>query len=80
LRREVESALAAALRGDLDLAYRLCAERLRNDQREMLPILAGLVAPGGGCRLLSFLLSDYAPILDVPPPCCVASAVVQFDR
>ena len=80
LRREVESALAAALRGDLDLAYRLSAERLRNDQREMLPILAGLVGPGGGCRLLSFLLSDYAPILDVPPPCCVASALVRFDR
>ena len=80
LRREVESALAAALRGDLDLAYRLSAERLRNDQREMLPILAGLVGPGGGSRLLHFSLSDYAPILDVPPPCCVASALVRFDR
>jgi predicted class III extradiol MEMO1 family dioxygenase len=80
LRCEVERALAAALRGDLDLAYRLSAERLRNDQREMLPVLAGLVGPGGSSRLLHFLLSDYAPILDVPPPCCVASALVRFDR
>ncbi len=80
LQREVESALAAALRGDLDLAYRLSVERLRNDQREILPVLAGVVGPGGACRLLHFSLSDYAPILDVPPPCCVASALVQFDR
>jgi hypothetical protein len=80
LRREVESALAAALRGDLDLAYRASAERLRNDQREMLPVLAGLVRPGGSCRLLHFSLSDYAPILDVPPPCCVASALVRFSQ
>jgi len=27
-----------------------------------------------------FSLSDYAPILAVPPPCCVASALIQFDR
>jgi hypothetical protein len=80
LQREVESALAAALRGDLDLAYRLSAERLRNDQREILPVLAGMVGPRGSCRLLSFLLSDYASILDVPPPCCVASALVRFDQ
>jgi predicted class III extradiol MEMO1 family dioxygenase len=80
LRREVERALAAALSGNLDLAYRLSAERLRNDQREILPVLAGVVGPGGACRLLHFSLSDYAPILDVPPPCCVASALVQFDR
>jgi predicted class III extradiol MEMO1 family dioxygenase len=80
LRREVESALVAALRGDLDLAYRLSAERLHNDQREILPVLAGVMGPGGACRLLHFSLSDYAPILDVPPPCCVASALVRFDR
>ena len=80
LRREVESVLVAALRGDLDLAYRLSTERLRSDQREILPVLAGVVGPRGACRLLHFSLSDYAPILDVPPPCCVASALVQFDR
>jgi hypothetical protein len=27
-----------------------------------------------------FSLSDYAPILDVPPPCCVASALVRFNQ
>jgi hypothetical protein len=80
LRREVESALVAALRGDLDLAYRISTERLRNDQREMLPVLAGMVGPGGGHRLLYFSLSDYATILDVPPPCCVASALVRFSQ
>jgi hypothetical protein len=80
LRREVESVLVAALRGDLDLAYRLSTERLRSDQREILPVLAGVVGRRGACRLLHFSLSDYAPILDVPPPCCVASALVQFDR
>jgi|GEM_PF-4674263 hypothetical protein len=34
----------------------------------------------GGMLRDEFSLSDYAPILDVPPPCCVASALVRFNQ
>lgn len=59
-------------------AYRLSMEELKNDQREILPILAAFLGTRAFARLLHFELSDYAPILDVPDPCLVASALVAY--
>jgi hypothetical protein len=81
LRPDVERALAAAFGSrDWDAAYRLSRERLGNDQREMLAVLSSHLGPRASASLLSFDLSDYSEILDVAPPCVVASALAAYDR
>ncbi|MDD4903205.1 MAG: hypothetical protein PHX77_01730 [Candidatus Bipolaricaulis sp.] len=79
LRAEVERCLGAALRdGDRSRAYALSRGRLLNDQREILPVLATTLGVPASHALLSFELSDYAPILRVAPPCFVASALARY--
>ncbi|MGD9675603.1 MAG: hypothetical protein AB7V19_02850 [Candidatus Bipolaricaulia bacterium] len=79
LRSEVERCLGAALEdGDWSGAYALSRGRLRNDQREILPILAAALGVPASYALLSFHLSDYATILNVPPPCFVASVLARY--
>jgi hypothetical protein len=81
LRPEVERVLASAFADrDWETAYRLSRERLGNDQREMLAVLSSHLGPGAWAALLSFDLSDYSEILNVAPPCVVASALAAYDR
>lgn len=81
LRRAVEHLLAAAfVKRDREAAYRLSRERLGNDQRELLAPLSGFMGPGARATLHEFELSDYAGILDVAPPCVVASALGVYER
>jgi hypothetical protein len=78
---EVEETLRAGLvERDWEEAYRRSRSRIGNDQREILPVLSALLGTGATFSLLSFELSDYAAILDVAPPCVVASALVEFGR
>jgi hypothetical protein len=56
------------------------AREIRSDQRHVLPVLAAMLGHGARARMLSFELTDYAPILGEPPPCVVASALVAFER
>jgi hypothetical protein len=79
IRPEVEACLAAALsRGDWSGAYATSRRRLMNDQREILPVVAGYLGVPATHAILSFELSDYAPILGVAAPCCVASTLVRY--
>jgi predicted class III extradiol MEMO1 family dioxygenase len=77
-RGEVERTLETALvERDFASAYALCRDRLKNDQREMLPVLASLL-DRPRAHLEAFTLSDYAEILEVARPCYVASSLVRF--
>jgi hypothetical protein len=77
---EVDRVLTAALTArDWDLAHRQSNDVLRNDQREILPVISGILGPAEH-RVVHFELSDYARILDSPPPCYVASALAVYDR
>lgn len=79
-RLEVDRALTAALTArDWDLAYRLSNDVLRNDQREILAVISKILGPAEH-RVVHFELSDYAGILDSPPPCLVSSSLVVYDR
>jgi hypothetical protein len=53
---------------------------LRNDQRNLLPVLAAVAGPGARADLLSFRLTDYGPVLGQAPPCFVASALYVVTR
>ena len=78
-RGQVEEALSLALRDqDYDEYHRIAATRLKADHRNVLPVLAQYLGSGASCELLSFSLSDYAPILGVAPPCVVASALAAY--
>ncbi|MEN6370146.1 MAG: hypothetical protein ABFD77_10705 [Thermotogota bacterium] len=79
IRPAVEDCLEAALtRGDRAGAYALSRGRLLNDQREILPTLAAYLGVPAPFEVLSFDLSDYAPILGVAAPCFVASALARY--
>lgn len=79
IRPEVEGCLDAAFsRGDQAEAYALSRGRLLNDQREILPVVAEYLGVPAPFEVLSFDLSDYAPILGAAPPCLVASALVCY--
>lgn len=85
--RELEVVFLKELQQTLDLAlieknyadafYR-ADTILNNDQRYLLPLIAELLKTNAGYKILSFRLSDYAPILDVDPPCVVASSLVAY--
>ena len=78
-RSKVERMLDSGLiGGDLDGAYRMGTEVLKSDQREILPVIAAYLGGEGGYEIIEFDLSDYAGILDVEPPCRVASALVIY--
>lgn len=77
--RETTTALDLAFAaGDRAAAFERSNTVLQNDQRNILPVLTHLLGPGAGHQILSFSLSDYAGILEVAPPCVVASALVAY--
>jgi len=78
LRGRVDSMLQLAFGGEMEEAYRSNLEALRNDQREILPVLVEHLSPNQQYGILAFQLSNYAPILGVEPPCWVASALVAY--
>ncbi len=79
IRPEVEGCLEAAFsRGDRAGAYALSRGRLLNDQREILPVVAEYLGVPASFAILSFDLSDYAPILGAARPCFVASALARY--
>lgn len=76
---EVERTLDAALVArDWARAHRLSVDVLRNDQREILPVISGILGAARH-RIVGLTLSDYAPILDVLPPSVVATALVIYE-
>ena len=78
-RDAVERTLAAALgRQERETAYIECRDELKNDQREILPVIAKLLGGSGVARFVHFAMSDYAQILDAPCPCLVASALATY--
>jgi len=78
LRVRVEEMLSRAMTGEDETAYRLSLDELRNDQRELLPVVASYLEARASFELLEFSLSDYARLLSTPPPCFVASALVAY--
>jgi hypothetical protein len=80
LRAEVEAALRDGLGGRLAEFTARSERPLRNDQRNVLPVLAALLGPGAAARILAFELTDYAAINGQPAPCVVASALVCLER
>ena len=80
-RDRTQRTLDLALRhGDQETAYRHCVDDLASDQRYILPVIAALLGIPAAARIVSFTLSDYSGILETPPPCWVASALVVFHR
>jgi hypothetical protein len=77
-RLRVEQVLAQAMNGEDETAYHASLDELRNDQREILPVLASFLGPHAAFEILSFSLSDYSRILSTPPPCYVASALLSY--
>ena len=78
-RSKVERMLDSGLiEGDLDGAYRMGTEVLKSDQREILPVIGAYLGGEGSYEIIEFDLSDYAGILDVDPPCRVASALIIY--
>ena len=78
-RGELNRTLSAALTdGDRHLAYCLSNDVLRNDQREILAVLSAALGRATHC-IAHFELSDYSHILDLPPPCLVASSLVVLE-
>lgn len=78
-RLETEKTLSLALEDkNLGSAFERSTEVLQNDQRYILPVISAYLGGDAGFRIFSFSLSDYARILDVSPPCYVASALVAF--
>ena len=78
LRAQAERMLGQAFGEDPEKAYQANLRELRNDQREILPVVAEYIGSGAAHEMISFDLSDYAPIFDVEPPCLVASALVAY--
>ena len=76
----VRSALGRACSGDYEAFYRASTEELKNDQRQIVPIICEYLGEGAGYELLQFELSDYSRVLEVEPPCVVASALVGFTK
>jgi len=74
----VRYALERACLGEYEAFYRLSTEELKSDQRQIVPIICEYLGEGRGYELLQFELSDYSQILQVEPPCVVASALVGF--
>jgi len=78
-RAEVKRMLEAGLiEGDDEEAYRVSTEILKSDQREILPVVAAYLDGKRRYDIVHFELSDYAGILDVVPPCWVASALLIY--
>lgn len=77
-RDEVWAMLTSGIIRSDEYAYRRGSDDLNSDQREILPILPRLLGEHAGCEILEFSLSDYAGILEAPPPCLVASAAVAY--
>jgi len=79
LRIEVSETLSLALRdGDLEGAYRRSKDVLRNDQREILPVIAEFLGRASRFEIVRFDVTDYADLLEVSRPCVVASALVVY--
>jgi len=78
LREGVARMLSLALEGQTEAAYQANLRSLRNDQREILPVLAAYLRHNAGFELLAFEMSDYEPILEAESPCLVASALVAY--
>jgi hypothetical protein len=78
-RAAVDTALAAALaRREYEAFYRASLGALKNDQRNLVPVIAELLGPGAAHEIVSFTLTDYSAIRGVAPPCVVASALVRY--
>jgi hypothetical protein len=75
-----EVTLAALKRRDYGYAFLSSERELKSDQRYILPLISELLGAGAEFDILSFELSDYSGIFDVPPPCVVASALVAYSR
>ena len=63
---------------ELETAYQLSLHALKSDQRDILPVLTHMLGEDTCAELLTFELSDYAPIFDTAPPCLVASALIAY--
>ena len=75
----LERVLGTAMReGGTEEAYQESLHVLKNDQREILPVIAEFLGSRRAFEILHFCLSDYAAILSVAKPCLVASAVVAY--
>ncbi len=77
-RTQVERTLKLALAGDHGAAFALLEKVLKSDQRYLLPVIAELLGTGARFEVLEFELSDYSWILEVAPPCVVASSLIAF--
>lgn len=78
-RSELEITLGLAMtREGFQEAYRRSKHVLRNDQREMLPVIAEYLGEGARFEILRFELSDYAGILARPTLNLVASSLVVY--
>lgn len=77
--REVQYTLDVSLIDkNYEEAFQHSDRVLKNDQRYLLPVLAELLPKKASYRILSFQLSNYAPILKVAEPCVVASSLVAY--
>jgi predicted class III extradiol MEMO1 family dioxygenase len=64
--------------GDVEHAYALSRDVLKNDQREILPVVSAMLGPGATARIEHYELSDYSGILETAAPCLVASVAVTY--
>jgi len=77
--REVQYTLDLSLIDkNYEEAFQQSDQVLNNDQRYLLPVLAELLPKKASYRILSFQLSNYAPILKVAEPCVVASSLIAY--
>ena len=78
-REHLEHLLATAfVDRDFSAAYQTSRDIMKSDQREILPALMHLLGDGARAEVMAFELSDYARILETPPPCLVASALISY--
>ncbi|HED04915.1 MAG TPA: hypothetical protein ENI60_09220 [Candidatus Fraserbacteria bacterium] len=76
--RRTQEALDLACRHDYQGFFQIASQELKDDQRQILPLIGEYLGSGMSYQFLQFGLSDYSAILEVEPPCLVASALVGF--
>jgi len=81
LRNEIEEVLTLVIdKKEYQRAFPRLDRFLNNDQRYLLPVVAGILGNRAEHNVISFELSDYSRINDVPAPCVVASSLVAYSR
>jgi len=76
--RRTQETLDLACRRDYQGFFRIASQELKADQRQIVPLIGEYLGGGMSYQILQFSLSDYSAILEVEPPCLVASALVGF--